>query len=190
MVFSRRQLLASLALKQPVPMRAITKGPKFHWFGYYDKLEFDPTGRYVLANEVDFEGRSPRAEDKIRIGMVDLKDNDRWIDLGETRAWNWQQGCMLQWVPGSRTEVLWNDRVDGAFVSHILDVKSGRKRTIPHAVYTLAASGQWGITCDFRRLNDVRPGYGYAGIVDPNRDKLIPEDAGIWKVDLTTGQRE
>ncbi|MFN9753878.1 MAG: hypothetical protein ACK55L_00575 [bacterium] len=82
MVFSRRQLLASLALKQPVPMRAITKGPKFHWFGYYDKLEFDPTGRYVLANEVDFEGRSPRAEDKIRIGMVDLKDNDRWIDLG------------------------------------------------------------------------------------------------------------
>jgi len=190
MVLSRRQLLASLALKQPVPMRAITKGPKFHWFGYYDKLEFDPTGRYVLSNEVDFEGRSPRAEDTIRVGMVDLKDNDRWIDLGETRAWNWQQGCMLQWVPGSRSEVLWNDRVDGEYVSHILDVKSGKKRTIPHAVYTLAASGKWGIACDFRRLNDVRPGYGYAGIADPNRDKLIPEDVGIWKVDLATGKRE
>lgn len=190
MVFSRRQLLASLALKQPVPMRAITKGPKFHWFGYYDKLEFDPTGRYVLGNEVDFEGRSPRADDTIRVGMVDLKDNDRWIDLGETRAWNWQQGCMLQWVPGSRSEVFWNDRVDGAYVSHILDVKSGKKRTIPHAVYTLAAGGKWGITCDFRRLNDVRPGYGYAGVTDPNRDRLIPEDIGIWKVDLTTGQRE
>lgn len=190
MLLSRRQLLASLALKQPVPMRAITKGPKFHWFGYYDKLEFDPTGRYVLGNEVDFEGRSPRPDDTIRVGMVDLKDNDRWIDLGETRAWNWQQGCMLQWVPGSRSEVLWNDRMDGQFVSHILDVKSGKKRTIPHAVYTLAASGKWGITCDFRRLNDVRPGYGYAGIVDPNRDTLIPEDIGIWKVDLTTGKRE
>ncbi len=189
MVLSRRQLLASLALKQPVPMRAITKGPKFHWFGYYDKLEFDPTGRYVLSNEVDFEGRSPRADDTIRVGMVDLKDNDRWIDLGETRAWNWQQGCMLQWVPGSKSEVLLNDRVDGAYVSHILDVKSGKKRTIPHAVYTLAASGKWGIACDFRRLNDVRPGYGYAGIADPNRDKLIPEDVGIWKVDLATGKR-
>jgi hypothetical protein len=190
MVLSRRQLLASLVLQQPVPMRAITKGPKFHWFGYYDKLEFDPTGRYVLGNEVDFEGRSPRADDTIRVGMVDLKDNDRWIDLGETRAWNWQQGCMLQWVPGSRSEVLWNDRVDGQFVSHILDVKSGKKRTIPNAVYTLAASGKWGITCDFRRLNDVRPGYGYAGIVDANRDTLIPEDVGIWKVDLTTGKRD
>ena len=45
MFLSRRRFLSSFALKQPVPMRAITKGPKFHWFGYYDKLEFDPTGR-------------------------------------------------------------------------------------------------------------------------------------------------
>ena len=44
-------------------VRAITRGPKFHWFGYYDKLEFDPTGRYVLGMEVDFEHRSPRPDD-------------------------------------------------------------------------------------------------------------------------------
>ena len=31
------------------PVRAITKGPKFHWFGYYDKFQFDPTNRYVLG---------------------------------------------------------------------------------------------------------------------------------------------
>ena len=42
-----------------VPMRAITRGSKFHWFGYYDKLEFDPTNRYILSNEVDFEHRTP-----------------------------------------------------------------------------------------------------------------------------------
>ena len=39
-------------------VRAITRGPKFHWFGYYDKLQFDPSMRYVLSNEVDFEHRS------------------------------------------------------------------------------------------------------------------------------------
>ena len=27
-----------------VPIRPITHGPGYHWFGYYDKLEFDPTG--------------------------------------------------------------------------------------------------------------------------------------------------
>jgi Tfp pilus assembly protein PilF len=131
MVLSRRQLLASLALKQPVPMRAITKGPKHHWFGYYDKLQFDPSGRYVLGMQVDFEHRSPTPDDTIRVGMVDLEDGDRWIELGESRAWNWQQGCMLQWVPGSKTEVIWNDREGGRYVSRILDVKSGKKRTLP-----------------------------------------------------------
>ncbi|MHC4507035.1 MAG: hypothetical protein ACYTFI_27425, partial [Planctomycetota bacterium] len=84
------------------PVRAITRGPKFHWFGYYDKLEFDPTGRYVVGMEVGFEHRSPRPDDVIKVGMVDLADDDRWIELGESRAWGWQQGCMLQWVPLSR----------------------------------------------------------------------------------------
>src|SRR3954466_4155921 len=76
------------------PVRQITKGPKFHWFGYYDKLQFSADNRFVLANQVDFEGRSPTENDRIRVGMVDLQDNDRWIELGSTQAWNWQQGCM------------------------------------------------------------------------------------------------
>ncbi len=203
----RRSLLASLAAIVPSgsalartlaaapeenlpPVRAITRGPKFHWFGYYDKLEIDPTGRYVLSNEVDFEHRSPTPDEVIKVGMVDLQDHDRWIELGESRAWNWQQGCMLQWLPGSRTEVLWNDRVGDRFVCHILNVKTGKKRTLPAPVYTVSPDGKWGFSPDFRRLNDTRPGYGYAGLPDPNREVLVPEDAGIWKIDLRSGKEQ
>jgi hypothetical protein len=173
-----------------VPGRPITRGPKYHWFGYYDKLEFDPTGRYVLGMEVDFEDRSPQPGDVIKIGMVDLKDNDRWIELGITQAWNWQQGCMLQWRPGSETEILWNDRIGNKFVCHILDVKTGRKRTIPFPVYTVSPDGRTAMTTDFRRINDMRPGYGYSGIPDPNSDALAPDNTGIYKVDLETGEAE
>ena len=186
-LLSRRALLAALAAGSPV--RQITKGPHFHWFGYYDKLQFDPTGRYLLSNEVTFERRSPLASDSIRVGLIDTADRDRYTDLGASAAWNWQQGCMLQWIPGSKTDVIWNDRLDGQFVSHILNVKTGKKRTLPSPVYTLSPDGKWGITCDFRRLNDVRPGYGYAGLPDPNFDKRIPDDIGIWRVDLATGKR-
>ena len=192
---TRRALLASslgaLARAQGTPAaRAITHGPRFHWFGYYDKLEFDPSGRYVLANEVTFEHRSPKAEDTIRVGMVDLADNDRWIELGEAHAWNWQQGCMLQWLPGSKTDVVWNDRQDGRFVSHIVNVKTGKRRTLPAPIYTLSPDAKWAVYPDFRRLNDCRPGYGYAGLPDPNFEKLVPDNAGVWRMNLRTGKSE
>ena len=122
------------------------------------------------------------------MGMIDLADGDRWIELGQTRAWCWQQGCMLQWIPGSDREVIWNDREGGRFVSHLLDVKSGKKRTIGYPIYTLSPDGRTAIGADFRRINHMRPGYGYAGIPDPNYDTLAPDDAGIYGVDLVTGE--
>lgn len=201
---NRRQLLHALAGSLPAlagvvraadeeklpPVRALTRGPKFHWFGYYDKLEFDPTGRYVLGMEVDFEHRSPQPDDVIKVGMVDLEDRDRWIELGQSRAWNWQQGCMLQWLPGSRTEVVWNDRQDQRFVCHILDVKTRKQRTLPAPIYAVSPDGRWAIAPDFRRLNDVRPGYGYAGLADPGKNLLAPNDSGIWRIDLANGKQD
>jgi hypothetical protein len=198
--FSRRALLGALlsaplvraaeVIEVKVPMRALTKGPAFHWFGYYDKLEFDPTSRYVLGMEVGFENRTPQAEDAIRVGMIDTQDGDRWTELGTTRAWCWQQGCMLQWRPGSKSEVIWNDREGGQFVARILDVKTGKRRTLPAPVYALSPDGRWAIHADFSRVHDTRPGYGYAGVPDPNQDVLAPENSGIWKVDLETGKQE
>jgi hypothetical protein len=170
-------------------IRAITQGPDFHWFGYYDKLEFDPSGRFVLGMAGDFEHRSPGPDDRVRIGMVDLHDGDRWIDLGESQAWGWQAGCMLQWLPGSERQIIWNDREEGRFVSHILDVESGQRRTLPHPIFTLNPRGGSALTIDFHRLEDMRPGYGYAGIPDPWSDVLAPAETGIHTVDLQTGER-
>jgi hypothetical protein len=172
------------------PVRAITRGPKFHWFGYYDKLQFDPTGRYVLGMQVDFEHRSPRADDVIRVGMVDLRDGDRWIELGDTRAWCWQQGCMLQWLPGSATKILWNDREGERFVCRTLDVKTNERGVLPSPVYAVAPDGRGAVTTDFRRLIDVRPGYGYAGLPDPFAAEAAPRDSGVWRVDIDFGRVE
>lgn len=172
------------------PVRAITYGPKYHWFGYYDKLQFDPTSRYVLGMEVDFEGRSPTVDDGIKIGMVDLQNNNEWIELDESFAWNWQQGCMLQWRPNSKSDILWNSREGDRFVCHILDVFTRKKKTIPHPIYAISPDGRIAVTTDFSRLNDVRPGYGYSGLPDICKNELAPEGSGIWRVDLETGMRK
>ena len=167
-----------------IPFRAVTTGPKQHWFAYYDKLQFDPSGRYLLGMEVDFNGRSPLPDDILRLGMVDTGDGDRWTELGSTRAWNWQQGCMLQWLPGESGRVIWNDRRGGRFVSIIRNVGSGAEKEVPFPVYTVSPDGRSAMSTDFRRINDMRPGYGYAGIPDPNADVLAPGDSGIRHVDL------
>jgi hypothetical protein len=94
---SRRNFLAALAStslglslrgEEPTypPIRQITKGPGFHWFGYYDKHQFSPDNRYVLSNKVSFEHRSPTADDIIEVGMVDLMDGDKWIPLGNIQG--------------------------------------------------------------------------------------------------------
>lgn len=94
---------------------------------------------------------------------------------------------MLQWLPGSDTDVIWNDRDGERFVCHVLNVHSGERRTLPAPVYALSPDGRFAVFPDFRRLNDMRPGYGYAGVLDPNTDRLAPEDAGIWRLDVHTG---
>ena len=176
--------------EQLPPVRAITRGPKHHWFAYYDKLQFDPSCRYVLGMEVDFEHRSPEPDDVIKVGLIDLQDADSWKELGESRSWCWQQGCMLQWRPGSSSEVLWNDRQEDRFVSYVLDVFTGEKRTLPHPFYTISADGKIAVAPDFRRVNHMRPGYGYTGLPDPYEEDLEPEDSGIFRLDLDTGEHE
>ncbi|TWT69959.1 hypothetical protein [Crateriforma conspicua] len=174
-------------LETMVPCRQITKPPGHHWFGYYDKREFDPTGTKVLSNRVNFEGRSPTGNDSIDVGYVDTAAGDRWVPLGVSNAWGWQQGCMLQWIGRDGRRVLWNDRQGDQFVCRIHDLKSGRTRTIDRPIYTISDDGRFGLSADFRRIDNLRPGYGYDGLADPFVDQRSPKESGVWKVDLETG---
>lgn len=170
------------------PVRTITHGPAHHWFGYYDKYQFDVTNRYVLGMEVAFEHRSPKADDEIKLGVIELQAGDKWTEFGSSTAWGWQQGCMLQWRPGFASQVLHNDRGDDHFVCRVHDLDSGETRTLDHPIYTVSPAGDVAMSADFRRINDMRPGYGYVGFPDPAADQLAPEDTGVFRVDLESGE--
>ena len=173
-----------------VPVYPLTKGPEYHWFAYYDKFQTDPTDRFVLSMQVNIGKRSPNPRDEVKIGMIDLYNDGKWIELGSSRAWNWQQGCMLQWLPGSKDEIIWNDLLDDRFVCHILNIKTMKKRTIDSPIYTISPDGKFALTLDFERVQDVRAGYGYAGLQDANKELLAPVNAGVYKVSLENGSRQ
>ena len=180
-----------------VPHRQLTRAPGHHWFGYYDKEEFSPDDSLVLSNQVDFEGRSPTADDTIRVGFVDLADGDTWHELGTSQAWGWQQGCMLQWLPGTGRSIIWNDRDDSGgrsrFVSRLRTLdgdssETSNERTLDRPIYAVSPDSRFAVTTDFERIQNMRPGYGYAGVSDANAAVKAPTDSGIWRVDLDTGE--
>ena len=123
---------------------AITSGPQEHFFAsYYGINSFSADQRYVTVLETPIKYRLPTENDPATLGLVDLKTN-KFIPLAETRAWNFQQGCMAHWLgtfPNSR--IIYNDMVDGQYVSIIMDVHTKLIiKTIPHPVSAVSPSGK------------------------------------------------
>lgn len=168
--------------------KPITQGPYFHWFGYYDKPQFDPSDTFCLGMEAYFEGRHPTVDDKISIGFVDIKDKKRqFIKLGESKAWSWQLGCMLQWIPGTK-KIIWNDRKGDIFISKIMDFNTREILEIPQPIFCVSPDGKNALTVDYPRLGVLRKGYSYP--VRKGIDLLSPENTGVWNIDLLTGKYE
>jgi len=161
-----------------------------HFFGYYDKSPLNSGGNLMLAHRVSFDGRPVTENDKAEVGYYDL-DSGEWYSLGQTRAFNWQQGAMLQWLPPDyASRVIYNDRKADQFVSVIVDVETGQREVIPFPVYAVHPSGTFALAANYERLYFCRPGYNYQGVVKPKWDRPIHEEDGIFRVDLRTGDVE
>ena len=170
------------------PVRPLTTGPRHHFFGYYDKTPWNAEQRLVLAHEVQFNDRPPVVDDVATVGVIDLTAGNRFVPLGQTLAWNWQQGAVPQWDPRAPAErFFYNDRRDGRFCAVLRDVSGDEIGQYDQPIYALTPDGRYGFSLNFARLQCHRPGYGYAGIADPWADAHHPEADGIWRMDLAAG---
>jgi hypothetical protein len=184
-----RSGVARSAEPQYPPARAVTGGPKSHFFGYYDKCPWDRAGRYLLALEIGFCDRQPQPGEALTVGMMDLRDDNRFIPLDSTVAWSWQQGTMLQWLGSAPDrEIVYNSVEGDRYIAIIRDVHSGKTRRLPRPIYAVSADARQTVTLDFDRLNRLRPGYGYMALPEKYKDVAAPKDAGIYWMDLQTGQ--
>jgi hypothetical protein len=173
------------------PARAVTSGPKHHFFGYYDKCPWNASGRYLLAMEIDFCDRQPNPGEALTVGLVDLNEGNRFMPLDTTTAWSWQQGTMLQWVgPASDREIIYNVTDGDHYAAVIRDVHSGKTRRLPCPIYAISADGKQAVTLPFDRLNRLRPGYGYMALLEKYQDDPAPAEIGIFWMDLRTGQNK
>lgn len=168
------------------PVKAVTKGPNHHFFGYYDKCPWSTSGRYMLTMEVPFMDHFPENE-PAGIGLIDLTHNGKFNILAQTHAWNWQQGAMLQWLPSApNRKVIYNDNKNNEYISVILEVVKGKKTMLPRPVAAVNHTGKLALSINFARLYDTRKDYGYSGIADPWKHELHPKEDGIYLMDLSS----
>lgn len=165
-----------------VEIETISPDDEFdYFFAYYDLQPYDKDSKRHLAHRVRFHDRIPNADDIVDIGYITL-DDKRFYKVAESRAWNFQQGSLLQWFDDE--SVIYNDYRDGEFCSVIKSVKNGEERVLCAPLAHLSLDRRWGLSINFPRIWDFRPGYGYCDYRDRHYDENAPEDDGIFLVDV------
>ncbi len=174
------------------PILLVDNGKEHLYASYYGINSFSANDRYATVLETDIKYTLPTEDEPATLGMVDLETGD-FIPLTETRAWNFQQGCMAHWLPSSPDSlIIYNDLREGKFISIIFNVHTKEEiKTIPYPISALSNNGKYAASINFSRLRQTRSDYGYGGEgQDANMDVQFPEDDGLFIVDLETGEAD
>lgn len=179
------------------PVERVGRGPKHHFFGYYNKSNWDPSGRYLLAHQVDMMDAPLRPELAATVGYFDLGEAMRFHAVGETTAWNWQMGSQLQWLAGaSGRQLIYNVRTKDSsgvypgFGSVVFDAQRGTSRTLPLPVYVVAPASTFALCVSYRRLYVTHETIGYSERRPAGKLTKYPADDGIYRMDLASGQAD
>ncbi len=160
-----------------------------YFFGYYDKSPWDADDRYMLCLRANDTWSDVSPKEPADILLIDTQKADDAPDrvekIAETRSWNVQQGCMLQWLgPDYQRKILYNDFRDGRYCSVILEMGTGKERIIDAPVYTVSEDGKFALTLDFSRLYNLRPGYGYYNLPELTKGVALPDTPCIWTINI------
>lgn len=169
-------------------IHALSNGPLHHFFGYYGVNAWDPTLRFHLALETDFDDHRPTVGDVANVGLVDRETGD-FEALAKTRAFNLQQGSMMHWIDaGVGAEFTFNDWDGDRLVSRAVNPMTRETRTLDRAIAAVSPTEAEGIGLNFARMAHCRAVVGYANDWGnkPWVDK--PEDDGLFAIDLQTGE--
>lgn len=158
------------------------------FFGYYDKSPWNVDQNSIVFHAIDYPSHKlPSPEVPMSIIVCDAAIKDFQI-IGQSKAWNWQQGSRLFWI--SPDKVIFNDYKVDKYISKIVDVRKKQEDEIPYSINDVFQN-KYALTLNYNRLERLRPDYGYKNSPEEVHSlKPIDEKDGIWKLDLGSGKYE
>ena len=155
------------------------------FFGYYDINPFNKNNSKLLAIKTKSDLKVP-----VEIGFFYLNNPNKFLSLGITKSWNWQQGARLRWFDENNKKLIsYNDFRDGKFINVIKNIENeDDERIISAPLYDISSDRKTGLSLNFSRLQRLRPGYGYSNIEDFTLENKCPDNDGICQVNINTNK--
>lgn len=165
---------------------AETPGSHQHYFGFHD------VSPWSMDNEVLGLLRVPRGL-RQRPSSSDVAEVCLWRPgqgdpqpVGQTKAFNWQQGARVQWLPGEKSVLLFNDLEGGTAVSRLVDIESRKQAATFPAVYAVHPSGRYGLAPDWNRLAKSWRDYSYD--IDPGDTQVVGCPGDLRRIEFESGR--
>lgn len=154
------------------------------FFGFHDHTPFSADNSKLLTNRFYIPLRMPQPDDKLEVGYLSGVGYKEYTPVSETRAWNWHQGCKLQWC-GSSGTLVFNDHQDGTNIARMIDVDTGSETVLPVNISSVSGEGRWGVGYSFERVERYMPGYGYVHTAgEPELSSQRPKRSGLNIINL------
>ena len=147
----------------------------FNYFGYHDKIPFSKDNKKILLH------LGEKNKKVIKVGYFDIKKNKLHL-IDKTKAWSWQLGSMLQWINGNN-EIIFNCLRKKQLVSKLFNINNKKFHYYKLPIYCLNKKGTKALSINFKRLYDLRLGYGYDITNNLYQKKNLSND-GIYLLDL------
>jgi len=158
--------------------------------GYYEIQPVSADGKAVLAHAASVARNALTGSEAASVGWFDIETGD-WHQLGETQLWCWQMGARLRWwdSEGPRT-LAFNAMFEGAPAHCLVDEAGGFRKQGDIPLFDANEKAGVGLSLNFARLAQCRPGYGYPLLDDPFAHENLPDGDGVTLVDLASGKGE
>lgn len=166
--------------------KRITNFTKHHFFGFHDLIQSNYKDTKILCLETDTINRPPIPGEAVSLGYVS-PDDEMFMKLGSTNAFNYPQGARQQWIQHSDSFIV-NNQVRSNWGSDVYDTRLGKKiESYSTPVYCLTQDGKTAFGINYSRLHRLG-GYGYIGIRDETENDTAPENDGISLLELNSGR--
>lgn len=161
-----------------VNIERVSPQNEFAFFGYYDISPESPDGTKILCNISQFSDRMPQIGDELSVGFID--ENKKFNKIGCTTAWNFQEGCRLQWIDDDK--VIYNFIDDERIRSLVYSIEKNDE--IMHysmPIYSVNRKNGYALS-----YNLYRSRYNYPHTRE--MEETDYEEDGVFIINLKTGK--